>query len=78
MLYESHTDGNAFDVFYRILESYMAQEINIRNQELERQKRYHQFQLDTNFEKVRPAEDYLTSGTMLEFLERGKRGDKSR
>ena len=72
LLYESHTDENAFDVFFKILDLCMRQNPDLRKEEAGRQEKYRVFQLNTDFEKVPPAKNYRTSGTLLEFAEAKK------
>ncbi len=68
----SHTDENAFDVFYEILGKYMIKYPEIFEKEKIRQEKYHKLQLNTEIDKIEPTDDYLTSGTLLDYIKVNK------
>lgn len=69
LLFESHTDENAFDVFYKILDLYLQENPIVMQEEKERQKKYHVFQLDKNLQQVSPNNHYFTSARVSEWLD---------
>jgi len=63
----------AFDEFYKILEKYLNDHPTIMKQEINRQAQFHKLQLKNNLEKIAPTNDYLTSGTIDEYLKLKKK-----
>lgn len=69
LLYQSHEDENAFDIFYKVLDAYLKKNPNIQKEEYERQEKYHQLQLNTDLEKIPPTNDYSTVVCVLDCVD---------
>ena len=68
VLFESHTDENAFDVFFELVDNFMNAFPEMREKENVLQSKYHKLQLNPDLEKVTPGNDYRTTINIYEDL----------
>ena len=70
VLFESHTDENAFDVFFELVDNFMNSFPEVKEKEKVLQSKYHKLQLNSDMERVTPTSDYQTTINVSEDLKK--------